>query len=1065
MPRHLPIQHSFNGGEFSTRMYGRTDLEKYRAAAELIQNFDIIPQGGIVRRSGSRYVSNAAFDHQQSRLVPFVYSDVQSYVLEWSEFKLRFFANEGLLLQQALTGILPATDVDITTNEFEVVGHGYKNLEGPVQFTTTDTLPGGVSLLTNYYVKVAQALIFDAADVYSATDEIEIVAHDLQSEAGPYRITSTGTLPPPLAYDTDYYIATGPTANRFKLSLSRGGAVITLTGAGSFTHTLTPTSEYVRDKFRVAASPSLPGVDLSDVGLGLHTMTPNTPTAIELTTPYSAAEAQDLSFAQSADVLYVAHKNHPPHVLSRASFQGFSLGEVDFQDGPYLDENTTEITLSSAATTGKNITLTASEALFVGTDVGRHVRIYDDDATNGLAWGWAKITSVNQNVFQDADVIKATMSSVDTGLDQITMTGSHLMNTGDLVRIKEFTGTLPGGLSEAQTYYVNAVSGTVLAFYDTKDDAINDTDRVVLSAGLSGTVRVTSSVISITAHGFLGGEGAIAVTNVGGALPVGLATGTDYYVLYVDADNLSLSLSRGGDPVPIDDAETGGGLHYMQGDASTPAVTCQISIERDFQATSAVATWRLGAWGARSNLGYPRAVTFHEQRLWWAGNVGDPQKLWGSRTAKFADYAPTGTEGEDIAASPPPIFGFTDIVYDTNAVTHEIGAAKENVIRWLAAERSLILGTSSACFQAGAAISSEAITPANFGVKRAGSHGAAAITPVIVDDRVVYISDTGQKVFSLGYSFQSDNYLAEDLTLLAEHIGLGDIVAQGFAHEPNSTIWYVRGDGVMMALSLVRDQQISGWARHVLGGVGAEVESVAVISSPIGDPSAVGRANRNHDQVWISVKRTVGGATERWVEFFEDIFEANDILEDAFFLDGGASYIGSATNTPGPFNHLKGETVDVLADGRQHLDLVVDASTGLITLPGSATASKVHAGYRMTSNFRSLRLPIQSQEGAAEVNLARIDHLILRLDLSLGGRYGPDENDLTRLGRQLIPPSTPMDDLPPLYSDDIEVDFDGGWATKAQFYIRQDDPLPFSLLAVALRLQKSARGDRARSGG
>ena len=1050
-------------------MLGRTDLAKYRSSASLIQNFDIIPQGGIVRRSGSRYVANAAIDNQQSRLYPFVFSDVQAYVLEWSEFKLRVFANEGLLLQQALTGILPATDVDITTDEIEWVGHGYNKNDGPVQFTTTGGLPPGIAALTDYYIRPPEVLIFAAGDVYTATDEFEILAHDLDGRMGPFQFTSSGTLPTGILYGTDYYIADSPTADRFKLSLSKGGAVVALSGVGTFTHVLTPSAEYTRSKFRISVSTTLPTENITGVGTGIHSVTPVTAIPIELTTPYSAAEAQELSFAQSADLLYIAHKDHPPRVLTRYSFHGFSLDEVVFEDGPYLDENATDITLAVAATSGNNVLLTASAAIFVGADVGRAVRIFDNDATpHGLAWGWGRIAAVNQNVFQDADVVKATMSTVDIGTDIITLTASHSFNTGDQVRLKAFgAGVLPGGVNEAQTYWVRSVTGTTVTLHDSQSDAINNLNIVDLTgASFVTPVRLTSSVISISLHGFLGGEGAVSLNNEGGALPVGLSTGTPYYIGFVDVGNITLSLSRGGDPVPIDDAETGGGLHYMQGDVNTPAVTCQINIERPFQALLPVATWRLGAWGARSDLGFPRAVTFHEQRLWWAGSLGDPQKVWSSRTAKFNDYAPTGTEGEDIALSGlTPIFGFTAAVLDTNAITHEIGAAKENVIVWMAAERALILGTSNACFQGGPAVASGAISPDNFGVKRAGSHGAAAIVPVIVDDRVVYISDTQQKLFSLGYSFQSDNYLAEDLTLLAEHIGLGDIKAVDFAHEPNSTVWCVRGDGVLVALSVVRNQEIAGWSRHVVGGTGVAVESVAVISSPIGDVSNVGRANRNHDQVWLSVKRTVGGVTERWVEFIEDSFDSNDVIENGFFVDGGATYNGALTNTPGPFTHLKGETVDVLADGRQFIALVVDATTGLITLPDDVTAAKVHAGYTMTSNFQSLRLPIDSQEGTAEINMGRIDHLILRLDQSLGGRYGPDADNLTRLGRRLIPPSTLMDELPALFSDDIEVDFDGGWDTKAQFYIRQDEPLPFSLLAVASRLQKSARGDRARSGG
>ncbi len=1173
-----PIQNSFNGGEFSPRMWGRTDLDKYRAAARLIQNFMIIPQGGLVRRSGTRYVADTALAGTRSRLEPFIFSDIQAYILEWSAFQLRIFVNEGLLQQQTLSNISPDTGIDTTTNEIIFTGHGYELDDGPLQISTTGILPAGTLAATDYFAKPAAPISFGFADVDDTADTITVIGHGLAPQMGPFQLNSTGVIPPGLLFKTDYYIGLNPDTNFFQLSLKPGGAPVNITGPGTKIHTLTPTEAYVRNKFRLAAGIGLPAIEFdgtrtpiggaaSGAGTGLHTLTPTTPTSIVLATPYSDADLAGMAFAQSADVLFIAHKNHRPRQLGRFSFQGFTLTEAEFEDGPYLDENADlTLTLKPAALSGNNVLLTASRALFFGSDVGRFVRILDSnevpDPDDTPAWGYAKIISINPNTFQDADVVKESITLVDTGLDQVTAL-SHMMNTGDTVSVKEFGGTLPAGLLEETTYFVRAVTVDFLAFYDTRERAYADTSRVGLGAGFLAGVRVTSSVFNSTDHGYSGGEGPVQLTNDGGTLPTNLSEGIDYFIGFVDSDNITLSLSTGGDPVRIDDAESGGGTHNIQGDLA-PAVTCQIDIKRDFQNTVFVTEWRLGAWSDAADIGYPRAVTFHEQRLWWAGSVLEPQKIWSSRTALFNHYAPTGTEGEDLsAAQDGSNINFTSAVYSTNAVTHEIGSKEVNVINWLAAERTLLVGTSSAAWSAGAAISAEAITPTNFGVSRAGAHGTAPIVPVIVDDRVLYISDTKQKAFSLGFSFDEDNYLADDTTLLAEHIGLGGFDEIAFAHEPNSTVWIVKGDGELAALALVRRQKIEGWARHKIGGsfvadfstlafsgqvggqvdavadtidlsflgghgletgdtvqfqivsgplpspllegrnyfiraidtnvmaffdssadavndinridlintpgltgsfigkaTAAVVESVAVIPSPVGDASSVGRANRNHDQVWITVKRTVNGVTQRSVEFIEDVFESNDDLEDAFFVDGGSTYNATATNAPGPFNHLKGQSVDVLADGNQHLDLVVDATTGLITLPGEATAALVHAGYRMTSDFQSLRQPLAGEAGTAEANLGRIDHLALRLDLTLGGKLGPDKNSLLDFSRLLIPDDFIMDEVPPLFTGDKEIDFDGPWESYGEIYIRQDEPLPFSLIAIIARMQKSERGDR-----
>lgn len=1062
MPRHTPIQHSFNGGEFSPRMLGRTDLEKYRAAARLIQNFNIIPQGGLVRRSGTRYVADAALEGSASRLHAFIFSDVQAYILEFSDRRLRMFVDEGLLLHQALTPINASEDVSTLTNQVTYVGHGYRNGDGPLLFTSTGTVPTGILATESYYIKLAKTVTFVAADVEKWNpDAIVIRDHDLQTDMGPYRFQSSGTIPPGLLYDTDYYILYY-SADEIKLQANPGAGAITITGPGSGTHLLVPTPTYMRDKFRLSAGEGLPAVQIAAPGTGIHTITPQNPQPVVLTTPYAASELGALQFAQSADVLYIAHRNHAPRALSRFSIQGFSLDAIDFIDGPYLDENTDDThTFLPAATTGQNILLTSSKAIFKSTDVGRLVRILDDDTTNDPAWGYAKIVSVNPNEFGDADIYAEAMATTDAGADEI-VTAAHGMNTGDHVRIFEDPGgTVPDGLTNLTNYYVRRVSSTRLAFFLTKQNAIDDASRIALGPAVHiGTVFITSAVININDHGFIGEEGPVTLTNEGGLLPTGYTADTEYFIGFVDENNITLSTSRGGVPFPADRAN-GGGLHTLQG-STAPSTTCQIDIKRDFQRNAAVPEWRLGSWSGESGIGFPRAVTFHEQRLWWAGSVKEPQKLWSSRTAQFTDYAPTGNGADDIsAAGDGSVLAYSSAVHANNGITHEIGAAQVNVIQWLVGGRTLILGAANASWSAGASVASEGVTPTNFQVRQAGSHGSAPIVPVIVDDRVIYISDTLQKTFSLGYSFQSDNYLAEDMTLLADHISMGDLTALAYSHEPNSTVWFVRGDGKLAALTLIRDQKIAGWTRHVLGGTGVVVESVAVIPSPVGDASSVGRVNRNHDQVWISVKRTVGGSTKRWVEFIEDVYESSDTLEDAFFLDGASTYNAAPTATPGPFTHLAGETVDVLADGRQHLALTVSAA-GVITLPEAA--SIVHAGYTSIAQLQSLRIALQDQMGDSQSNLGRIDHLVLRVDNSMAGEYGPSFLDLTQLDRLLIPADQLMDTVPPVYSGDIEIEFDGGWDAIGEIFIQCNEPLPFSVLAVLARLQRSSRGDRARSG-
>ncbi|MEQ1756577.1 MAG: ubiquitin-activating E1 FCCH domain-containing protein [Micropepsaceae bacterium] len=82
-------QYSFAAGELSPRLYGRTDLQKYESGAELIENFIVRPEGGLMRRHGTRFAGETRDSRGRSRLIPFVFSTVQAYMLEFGPGTIR----------------------------------------------------------------------------------------------------------------------------------------------------------------------------------------------------------------------------------------------------------------------------------------------------------------------------------------------------------------------------------------------------------------------------------------------------------------------------------------------------------------------------------------------------------------------------------------------------------------------------------------------------------------------------------------------------------------------------------------------------------------------------------------------------------------------------------------------------------------------------------------------------------------------------------------------------------------------------------------------------------------
>ena len=66
----------------------------------------------------------------------------------------------------------------------------------------------------------------------------------------------------------------------------------------------------------------------------------------EIASPYTESQLYEIGFTQSADVMYLVHEDVAPRKLSRTGHTSWTLTEVDFKRGPYLDQNTTSTTMT-----------------------------------------------------------------------------------------------------------------------------------------------------------------------------------------------------------------------------------------------------------------------------------------------------------------------------------------------------------------------------------------------------------------------------------------------------------------------------------------------------------------------------------------------------------------------------------------------------------------------------------------------------------------------------------------------------------------------------------------------
>lgn len=618
--------------------------------------------------------------------------------------------------------------------------------------------------------------------------------------------------------------------------------------------------------------------------------------------------------------------------------------------------------------------------------------------TSHTAW---TITEVDfrRGPMQDPILDGSTLTaSARTGTPTITASADTFVST-DVGRIIK----LHDGYAEIATYTsATSVTATVLENEDGRTELMPSYTATTISAhegdpsatGLEHNDRFQDSDGDFVNQGFKVGM-KISVSGF-----TNHANNNESSALIVDVTEDTILIAPSGD---------------LTAEAAGDSVTINGLLEADDE-------YELGAFS--ETTGYPSAVAFYEQRLVFANTTEEPQTIFFSVAGDFENF----TSGVDA----------------TDALTYTIGSNQVNVIQYLSSGRSLIVGTSGGEFAVSAAGTAEPISPTNAQIKRQSSYGSSSTQPVAVANVTLFVQRAKRKVRELVYDFDSDSYFAPDMTLLAEHITESGIKEMALQQEPDNIVWCVLENGKLVGMTYRREEQVIAWHEHLLGGSSVVdstnynygfVESIATIPGDL-----------DEDVVYMIVNRRVNGSDVRYVEYFSN-FDFGDDVTDAHFVDSGLTYDGSEVTSLSGLDHLEGESVAVVADGAAHANKTV--SSGAITLDRGTTDA--HVGLAFTSTLQTMRVDAGGTEGTSQGKTKRIRDVTLRLYRSVGVKVGPSTSSL-----DIIPfrsSADAMDTAVALFSGDKDVEFDGDYDSDGFVVVRQDQPLPLTVLAIYPRLQ------------
>jgi len=371
--------------------------------------------------------------------------------------------------------------------------------------------------------------------------------------------------------------------------------------------------------------------------------------------------------------------------------------------------------------------------------------------------------------------------------------------------------------------------------------------------------------------------------------------------------------------------------------SSTVAVAEVVEELADTQASTGN-EWEITAF---SNLdstkggGYPRSISFHQNRLIFGGSRDKPQTIFASQSGDFFNFKSTTRVVTDSST--------TGEVTDDAGFTFTIASDELNIIKHLVSQQALFIFTTDGEFD----MSGEPVTPANVLIRQQTRYGiqTGAAQPKVIDNETMFIDKSGKQLRAFVYNFNTDAFSAKNYSLV-HHSMLTNATQIEYLKnykDTNTNYLFTVNDGDLCVMGINVERDVIGWSRWTTNGSFKKITEV-------------------DNTLYALVERENG-------YFLEKLTEENIYLDCHFSTSStGSAYAGA--------NGLQNETVQVIADGVVHEDVTV-SSAGNFSLNKTSSSTQIGYGYTSTATT----LPITFNIGNSLVTGERIRKLFVELQL------------------------------------------------------------------------------------
>lgn len=776
----------------------------------------------------------------------------------------------------------------------------------------------------------------------------------------------------------------------------------------------------------------------------------------EISSPYNENEIFDVHYVQSGDVMTLVHCNHLPCELRRLSAKQWEFKPITFgaviespkgvtgqahKGGDAGNPNKvyydTQYCVTAISNDGLNSESETSEIVTINNNIfvtGNHNRIEWRPVAGAGRYKIYKRTSgifgyigqTNELYFID-DNIAADTSSTPPIYDNIFLQGGidsfvgvkpiAIPNYGKIVApILESEGSYPKLLSTAGNYEV--FTGTP---FDTHVDRVVGT--VTYKIELEDKTGI-GAVLSLAFFGYKLKSVKVLRPGSGYTNPrlkiyrkrTGTADEWEEYTRNISHAVIKWNLSQSFS-ILIGDEEGGGA-----GATANPII-------RDGQMVDVLITSR-GYGYKKPNMilkgeifsqnieferavitqsSFPSAVSYFQQRRVFAGTKEKPLQVWMTKT---------GTES-NLSYSLP--------IKDDDRISFKLASREASMIQHIVPLNKMILMTGSAEWNVNT-LNTDYLTPSSISVSPQSYIGSSMVQPVIANNSLIYAAARGGHIRELAYNWQANGYITGDISIRSSHLfDNKKIVDMCLQKSPFPIVWCVSSDGTLLGLTYLPEQSIGAWHKHDTDG---HFESVTSVTEG------------EDDVLYAIVRRNVNGRDLRYVERMKQ--RRFTSTKDYYFMDGGLTYRGNPVSTVSNLGILEGKTVCVLADGNVMPKTVV--SNGTIHLPDGITASVISVGLPIEASITTLPLAFQIDAAMGQGRTKNLNKVWLRVYESvavLAGAYGGKMYEYKQRTTEVFShPTRPKTGI-------IEINVGGQWDDDGLMQIKQENPLPITVLSVA----------------